>query len=160
MSVFKTTALSVAGVTADSLAAESALNRSAIFEMSQSAENAVLEPKEPGAWSHSLRAALAARIAGMNGDDALSTHYCTRAGDMAALADPKAKSTTTDLEVVVAFMDKVAGQTGEVEASDITALQAANVADADIVRLAELNAFVSYQVRVIAGLRLLNRTYK
>ena len=29
------------------------------------------------------------------------------------------------------------------------------VADADIVRLAELNAFLAYQIRVIAGLRLM-----
>ena len=38
---------------------------------------------------------------------------------------------------------------------DIADLQAAGVADADIVRLAELNAFLAYQIRVIAGLRLM-----
>jgi uncharacterized protein YciW len=52
-------------------------------------------------------------------------------------------------------MDKVAAHTREVEAGDIAGLQAAGVADADIVRLAELNAFLAYQVRLIAGLRLM-----
>ncbi|MEK6215962.1 MAG: hypothetical protein N2B03_01950 [Boseongicola sp.] len=156
MNIFNTTALTVGGVTADSLAAEAAKTRAGIFDMTQAAEDVVLAPKEEGVWPHPLRAALAARIARMNGDDALAARYRARAGDMAALADPDAKIATPDLECVVAFMDKVAGQTRRVDAGDIPALQAANVSDADIVRLAELNAFVSYQVRVIAGLRMLS----
>ncbi|MDH5529803.1 MAG: hypothetical protein OEY05_07175 [Paracoccaceae bacterium] len=158
MSMFDTTALSVAGVAADSPVAAAALTRSGIFDMSQAAETAVLAPREAGAWSHELRAALAARIAWLNGDSALSDHYRARAGDMVALADPEAGTFPPDLAPVIAFMDKVAQQTGRVVAGDIAALQAANVSDADIVRLAELNAFISYQVRVMAGLRLLNRS--
>jgi uncharacterized protein YciW len=156
--MFDTTALSVAGVAADSPAAAAALTRSGIFDMGQAAETAVLTPREAGAWSHELRAALAARIARLNGDSALSDHYRARAGDTVALADPKAGTFPPDLAPVIAFMDKVAQQTGRVVAGDISALQAANVSDADIVRLAELNAFISYQVRVMAGLRLLNRS--
>jgi uncharacterized protein YciW len=34
-------------------------------------------------------------------------------------------------------------------------LQSAGIADADIVRLSELIAFVSYQIRLVAGLRLM-----
>ena len=45
--------------------------------------------------------------------------------------------------------------TRDVGAADILALQAAGVSDANIVRLAELNAFFAYQFRVIAGLRLI-----
>ena len=150
--------MSVAGVSADSPAAEAVQVRSATLDMNQAAEDAVLTPVEAGAWSHELRAAFAARIARMNGDDDLSERYRARAGDIAALADPQAKLAMPELGHVVAFMDKVAGQTKQVEAGDITALQEAKVSDADIVRLVELNAFVSYQVRVIAGLRLLNRS--
>ena len=40
---------------------------------------------------------------------------------------------------------------------DIAALTAAGLAEADIVRLAELAAFVNYQLRVVAGLRLLKQ---
>jgi uncharacterized protein YciW len=156
VNIFNTTAVTVAGVMPNTSAAEAAQTRSGIFDMTQAAEDVVLAPKEEGAWPHSLRAALAARIARMNGDEALAARYLARAGDMSALADPDADIATPDLEPVLAFMDKVAGQTRRVDAGDITALQAANVSDADIVRLAELNAFVSYQVRVIAGLRLLS----
>ena len=35
-------------------------------------------------------------------------------------------------------------------------LQGAGISDADIVRLCELNAFLAYQFRLIAGLRLLS----
>jgi len=158
LSIFDTTAMSVAGVAADSPAAEAVLTRVATLDMNQAAEDAVLAPLEIGAWSHELRAAFAARIAMMNGDEALAQRYAARAGDSAALADPEAKLAIPELEHVVAFMDKVAGQTRQVEAGDITALQEAKISDADIVRLVELIAFVSHQVRVIAGLRLLNRS--
>ena len=40
-------------------------------------------------------------------------------------------------------------------AEDITALKSAHVDDADIVRLAELNSFMAYQIRLITGLRLM-----
>lgn len=158
MSMFDTTAMTVAELTADDPAATTALTRAETFDMGQAAECAVLAPKEVGAWSHELRAALAARIARMNGDLGLSAHYSARAGHLAVLADPDAEITTSELAPVVAFMDKVALETGQVESGDVTALQDANISDADIVRLAELNAFISYLVRVIAGLRLLNGT--
>ena len=38
---------------------------------------------------------------------------------------------------------------------DIAALKSAGLEDADIVRLSQLIAFVSYQIRVVAGLRLI-----
>ena len=40
-------------------------------------------------------------------------------------------------------------------ASDIAALKNAGIPEDDIVRLSELIAFVNYQVRVLAGLRLM-----
>ena len=43
----------------------------------------------------------------------------------------------------------------DVTEEDIKTLQKAGVKDPDIVRLAELNSFMAYQIRLIAGLRLL-----
>ena len=43
----------------------------------------------------------------------------------------------------------------EATRQDIERLKAAGVAEPDIVRLAELAAFVNYQLRVIAGLKVL-----
>jgi len=155
MSVPETTALSMAGVMDDSSVAEAVELRSNIFEMTQAAEDAVLRPNDAGRWPHALRAAFAARIARANGEEALARRYLAEAAAYEALVDPTNNGDEHGLVDVLAFMDKVSTQTSAVEATDIANLGTAGVSDADIVRLAELNAFVSYQVRVIAGLRLL-----
>lgn len=155
MNISKSTALSMAGVTEAGSVTETVRLRSNVFEMTQAAEDAVLRPIDVGRWPHTLRAALAARIARANGEEALAERYLADAGAFVSLADPSDDGSKGDHAAVVAFMDKVATQTRDVDAADIATLQAAGVSDADIVRLAELNAFLSYQLRVIAGLRLL-----
>ncbi|WP_347313484.1 hypothetical protein [Defluviimonas sp. SAOS-178_SWC] len=133
--------------------------RAEIFQMTQAAEEAVLRPRDCGPWSHELRAALAARIAVQNNERALAGQYLAGAGAYAPLAEPSHGGAAEGLEAVVAFMDKVATDTRNVAAADISNLQAAGIADADIVRLCELNAFLAYQIRVISGLRLMKRAY-
>lgn len=155
MSLFETTALSAAGVSATSAAAKAAIKRANIFDMTQTAEDAVLRPRDAGRWPHPLRAALAARIARLNGEDALAWRHLLAAGDFAALSDPGADGTALGLGDVISFVDKVAARTSAVEAADLTTLQKAGISDGDIVRLAELNAFLAYQIRVIAGLGLM-----
>ncbi|NNE79475.1 MAG: hypothetical protein HKN18_04300 [Silicimonas sp.] len=153
MTHFETTILRQSGVTLDSDLADTATARANIFDMTEATEAAVLRPKDFGGFPHDLRAALAARVARLAGDEDLALHFATDAEDRIALADPS----TTDAELagVLAFVDKVANQTRDITADDILALQAAGVSDADIVRLCELVAFLAYQTRVIAGLRLM-----
>ena len=127
--------------------------RANVLAMTQAAEEAVLRPKDGGRWPNDMRAALAARIAALNAQPDIAAHYAADAGDFITLADPQAGAEDAVLDVVLAFMDKVAAHTSTVKAQDITALQAAGITDADIVRLAELNAFMSYYIRVITGLR-------
>ena len=47
------------------------------------------------------------------------------------------------------------GRRADKNAQAVETLKAAGVAEADIVRLCELNAFMSYQARVLAGLAIL-----
>ena len=131
--------------------------RAAVLAMTVEAEAAVLRPRDPGAWSHALRAALAARSARLHGLDDLAEGYAaTASGDPAAsLADPAEDGAALGLVHVARFMDRVAAAPRDVTAADIAGLQAAGVADADIVRLAELNAFLAYRFRLAVGLRLL-----
>ena len=150
-----TTALSFIDAPAGTGLADAIASRSSILDMTQAAEEAVLRPAETGAWSYELRAALAARIAFLNDESALGAHYQAGAGSLASLADVANDGAATDYAAVVAFMDMAAARTKSAAAEDIATLKEAGVGDADIVRLAELNAFISYQVRVIAGLRLL-----
>ena len=149
------TTLATVGIGETGPAAYVVALRSNMFDITAVAENAVLRPKETGRWPHSLRAALAARIATMNGAEDLAVRYVAEAGVFAGLANPTRDGVAEGLGPVLAFMDKVAVETRKVAATDISALQDTGVADADIVRLSELNAFLAFQIRVIAGLRLM-----
>lgn len=139
------------------LAAIAAQTRSDIVEMSRKAEEAVTAPHDPGDFPSQWRLAMAARIAALNGLASLAEHYRAKVTDPAlrALAEPSAPGRDAREQVVLAFMDKVAADTRSVAAEDIETLKAAGVAEADIVRLCELNAFMSYQARVLAGLAIL-----
>ncbi|MBV7395047.1 hypothetical protein [Mameliella sediminis] len=156
----QTTALNSADVTPGSAVDAAVQGRANIFEMTQAAEDAVMRPTDTGSFSHALRAALAARIARLNDEPELAARYAKDAGDFATLADPTKDGSAQDLAAITAFMDKVAADTRRVAAPDISGLQAAGIADADIVRLCELNAFLAYQIRVIAGLRLMKGAYE
>ena len=151
-----TTIPSISCIEPDSDVARAATSRANIFEMSAVAEQSVLRPKDCGAFGHDLRLALAARVARLAGDDDLATHYLADAGNKATLADPGVVD--ANLGSVLAFVDKVANNTRDIAAKDIEGLQAAGISDADIVRLCELVAFLTYQTRVIAGLRLMQGT--
>jgi uncharacterized protein YciW len=59
------------------------------------------------------------------------------------------------LNALLCHTDLVAARTEDADSGDIEALKQAGISEADIVRLSELIAFVSYQLRVVAGLRLL-----
>lgn len=155
MSLFETTTLEVAGIAPGGPVAAAAQSRANVIEMTQTAEEAVLRPRAPGALSHALRAALAARIARQAGDARLAAHYETAAGEMAALADPAETGEAQGVAAIVSFADKAANATRDMGAPDICELQAAGMGDADIVRLCELIAFLAYQLRVVAGLRLM-----
>ena len=95
------------------------------------------------------------RIAFQHQEDDLAHKYLEDAGNFKKVANPSYKGETKDLKSILSFMDKVAEDTRNVVAEDITALKSAHVNDADIVRLAELNSFMAYQIRLITGLRLM-----
>jgi uncharacterized protein YciW len=137
--------------------------RAEILRLSQAAHDAVLLPRDPGGLSHGLRAALAARMARLNNNPALASHYdalIARAGEPATapLAIPDASATDDRTAEIVRHADRLTVAPREATRAHVDALRGAGVADPDIVRLAELAAFVNYQVRVIAGIALIGGT--
>ncbi|PWL33487.1 hypothetical protein [Marivita sp. XM-24bin2] len=155
MSLFQMTTPGTASVSPNSALAEVIRTRANIFEMTEAAEKAVLCPKDTGSLPHDLRASIAARIAAKAGDTTLAARYLEKANALALVSDP-AKDGGADHALIVQFVDKAANATKDIVSTDIADLQAAGVSDADIVRLCELVAFVAYQLRVVAGLRLLH----
>ena len=136
--------------------------RAEILRLSETAHDAVLLPREPGGLSHALRAALAARMCRHAGDDALTRHYdsyLAHSGDLdvAPLAYPDGSSDDPLQDAMARHADLLTVAPREATREDIEALKAAGLGEADIVRLAELAAFVNYQLRVVAGLKLLKQ---
>ncbi len=131
--------------------------RADVLAMTDAANAVVMTPKETGAFSHSCRAALAARIAQFHGNDALSAHYGEGVtGNDVRLVDPSFEGgADAQLKAILAFTDRVATSPKDATAEDIESLSKAGIADADIVRLTQLNAFLAYEIRLIEGLRLM-----
>jgi uncharacterized protein YciW len=158
MNISDSTILSVSGVTPATDVGKAVATRENVVAMTQAAEDAVLRPRDAGAFGHELRAAIAARVAKLAKEDLLAAHYLNGTGDLAVLADPAETGAGQGLSVILAFVDKVANQTRETSDGDILGLQEAGVSDPDIVRLCELVAFLAYQIRFTAGLRLMQET--
>ncbi len=155
--LWQTTALRLSGLTPEAPAAAAVGLRADVLRLTDRAEAAVLAPREPGAWPHDIRAALACRIARINGKDDLAGLYRARITDPAAgaICDPDHPGRDSREATVLRFMDRVAALPREVTAEEVADLAAAGIPDADIVRLCELNAFLAYQIGLIHGLTLL-----
>lgn len=139
----------------DSALAEALAHRAEILRLSQATHDAVLFPRTPGAISHGLRAALAARMARQYEVPTLVEHYeklIQKGSDNDELQDGRTDAQTA---AIVAHSDLLTLRPRDATRADIEKLKASGVDEPDIVRLAELAAFVSYQARVIKGLQAL-----
>ncbi|KWV54897.1 hypothetical protein AS156_06320 [Bradyrhizobium macuxiense] len=149
-----------AGVPAGSKLADALKMRTEILRLSEAAHDALLLPRDPGGLSHALRAALAARMCRHVGNDALAGHYdsyLAHTGDLdvAPLAHPVGTCGEPRLDAVARHADLLTIAPRAATRQHIERLKAAGVSEPDIVRLAELAAFVNYQLRVVAGLKVL-----
>jgi uncharacterized protein YciW len=155
------TTLLTAGVQPGSRLAAIVAGRADIMGLTQATQEAVLKPREAGGITVAERAALACRMARLSGDETLAAHYekrlppaSRRIADLAFEGhgdgddDPR-------LAAIIRHVDLVTQSPKDATRDDIAALREAGLAEADIVRLAELIAFINYQIRVAAGLRLL-----
>lgn len=121
---------------------------------------AVLSPEDAGAFSHDQRAALACRIARINDNERMALFYREHMSgpdeEISAICDPDFDGgDDAQLKAVLAFTDLVSGHPADATENDISALKSAGITDADIVRLAELNAFLAYHIKVIEGFVLM-----
>ncbi|WP_342363379.1 hypothetical protein [Terrarubrum flagellatum] len=144
----------MAGIRPGTPLAQAMAARAEILRLSQAAHDAVLLPKKPGGISHGLRAALAARMARQNAQPRLAEHYdelMRRSGEMQD-SDVSLREQTR-VAAIVTHADLLTLRPRDATRNDIEALRRAGLGEPDIVRLAELAAFVNYQVRVIKGLQ-------
>lgn len=152
----------IVGIEPGSALADVVAVRADIMALTQKTHDAALTPEDPGGLSHTERAALALRIARINDHKAFEDHFEAML-EKAQTPDSAVRMADTwfdggsDLRAraLIRHVDLVAHAPKDATRRDIELLQEAGIADADIVRLSELVAFVSYQIRVAAGLALM-----
>lgn len=136
--------------------------RADIVAMTDASRSSVLRPVEAGGLDHALRATLAVRHARLHGEEVLAETYAAESfaaqpdAAMPTLADPGAAPPDDPrLAAMLRHFDLLAMRPRVATADDIEALRSAGVEEADIVRLSQLVSFLAYEVRLVAGLRLM-----
>ena len=157
MDIFETIVTKAAGISTESPLAGVLSGRSEIMELTEKSHDAAIRPRQMGGLTHSERAALACRIARLNGETTLAQHYENLiGGGNRAIADTGFDGGgDSRLKAILRHTDLVTVDPKEAVDDDISALKSAGMRESDIVRLSQLIAFVSYQIRVVAGLRLM-----
>ena len=136
-------------------------HRADILKQTDAALRAVLSPQETGGFSHNERAALACRIARLNDNERLALFYQRHitAPDnisVSAICNPTFDGENdTQLKAILAFTDLVSTHPKDATEEAINSLKAAGITEPDIVRLAELNAFLAHHIKVIEGCALM-----
>ncbi|MBV9784957.1 MAG: CMD domain protein [Acidisphaera sp.] len=127
----------------------------------QGSYEVLLAPEDPGGLSLVERAAAALRVAMVHRDERLVAHYRERlaavgGGGVLPLEETLAEEVPASrLAALLHHADRVARAPGQATADHLATLRAAGFGPRDIVALSQLIAFVSYQARVLAGMRLL-----
>lgn len=136
--------------------------RSEILRLSQTSHRAALLPTDSGNLPHGERAALACRMARLLKDEALAAHYAglldSEGADPAqvALVDPHVTSAANvRTTAILRHVDLLTLSPAKATRGDVEKLMASGLTDRDVVTLTGLIAFVNYQARAVAGLRML-----
>lgn len=127
----------------------------------QGSDDAIFNPADDGGLTRGERAAAALRIAELMRDEALIAHYKARlaaldpSGALAKTVAGGAEITDGRWDAILAHVDLVTRGPGAAKADDIDALHGVGLSSHAIVSLSQLIAYVSFQARVLAGLRML-----
>lgn len=122
---------------------------------SQLSHDALLGALASGGLSSQERFAVAARVASLHESEALAADYLRRVPPPGAGADAGERSAR--LEAMLRHAELLSTDPAQAGPAPLAALAGAGLTAAEIVTLSQLIGFVSYQVRVVAGLALLQK---
>jgi CMD domain protein len=145
-----------AGLAPGSAVAALRRQREAFVRHTQGSHEVLIAPADPGGVSLVERAATALRVASIERETALIAHYRERLGEIGG--DPaaiEAMQLPPRLAAILRHVSLVVTAPASATQADLEALRNVGLAPRDIVVLAQIVAFVSYQVRVVMGLRAL-----
>jgi CMD domain protein len=148
----------IAGIAAGSPIDRLRRRRGDVFHHTQGSHDALLYPRDEGGVRRAERAAIALRVALTAKDERLATHYRALLNEAGARSSsPPVQPDTGDkrLAALLHHSDLLAHAPGNATAEDLRKLEALGFSSRDIVVVAQLVAFVSFQARLLAGLRIL-----
>lgn len=152
----------LAGIAPGSKLAELRAARPALVKATQGSHEALFEPDDLGGVSHRERDGLALRVAVLTPSPELVGWHRQRlaaqgedAATIAAFeAGPSGAGLTSREVALLRHGDILANTPGNATPDDIAALKAAGFTPRDIVTISQLISFVSFQARLLVGLRL------
>jgi CMD domain protein len=152
----------LAGITPGSKLARLRAERPALVAATQGSHLALFEPDDLGGVSHRERDGLALRVAVLTPSPELVAWHRERlqaqGEDAATIAafeqGPDGAGLTAREVALLRHADILANTPGKATPEDIAALKAAGFTPRDIVTISQLIAFVSFQARLLVGLRL------
>lgn len=145
----------LAGIEPGSPVAALRARRPDFVRYTEGSHDVLLAPADPAGISLAERALIALRVATLERSVALADHYRTRLRQVAG-GDQNATVETPRLKALLDHVERMTTAPRTATKAHLDALGAEGFSPRDLVTVAQLVAFVSYQVRVVAGLRLLS----
>lgn len=151
----------LAGLTPGSPLFELRRRRPDVVKHMEGSDYAIFSPQDDGGLTRAERTAAALRAATLLRDFVLSEHYRARLaalesdGILARTVEGGARITEGRWDAILAHVDLVTRGPGSAERRDIDNLLAAGLSSHAVVSLSQLIAYVNFQSRVLAGLRML-----
>ena len=153
--------LSAANIKSGSGLSASISLRSELLTLSQQAHEACGNPEEPGGFSQAERAAISSRMCRLNDEAKLANYY----SDLIPNSADETKIININylgggnrrLGAILRHVDLVTTSPKDASEADIRSLENSGISTEDIVRLSELIAFVNYEIRVVKGIRLMEK---
>lgn len=151
----------LADLAPDSPVAQLRRQRGDVVRHLQGSDDVIFSPADDGGLSRAERAAAALRSAELLRDSVLQTHYRARlaaldpGGTLAKTVEGGARITDARWDAILTHVDLVTRGPASAERRDIDNLLAAGLSSHAVVSLSQLVAYVSFQSRVLAGLRML-----
>lgn len=149
-----------AGLSPDDALYQTRRFRGEFVEGAEQCRQSVLQPENDAGLSPALRIALARRMALLNNDQPLIAEYdallATLSPGERLLALANGENGLSGLFAILArHVDLITLTPDRAQAEDIRLLERAGLNNAQIVALSELIAFINFQTRIAAGLRLM-----
>jgi CMD domain protein len=145
----------LAGLEPNSHVAALRRQRPDVVRHMQGSDEAILSPNDHGGLLPSERLAAALRIAELLRDGDLASHYRQRLGTLAGGPQEAAGNTGQRRAVILAHVERVTLRPHDARRAHIDELLAAGMSAQAIVALSQVIAYVNFQCRVLAGLKML-----